>query len=364
MSDAILTVLRKDSSADPELEPHLSRQDLLRLYQTMVLNRNMDERMVALQRQGRIGFYIGSVGEEACIIGSAFALKPEDWIFPCYREAGAAFLRGFPLKKFMCQLLGNAGDDVKGRQMPCHYASRELNFVSVSSPVGTQIPQAVGAAWAAKIRGDRVVVLVYLGDGATSEGDFHVAMNFAGVFKVPVVFCCRNNQWAISMPRDKQTAAKTLAVKAEAYGFEGLQVDGNDLLACYRAAHGAVEKARRGEGPTLIEAVTYRQGPHSTSDDPRVYRLESEVEEWRKKDPILRFKKYLEKRKYWAEPEEEELQARVKQEISEALAYAEKFPLPDLSSMFEDVFASVPPHLEEQRQTLLGREAVPVKSAR
>jgi pyruvate dehydrogenase E1 component subunit alpha len=333
-------------------EPTIPREDLIRLYRLMVLNRQLDDRMMKLQRQGRIGFYLQSMGEEASHIGSAYALQPQDWIIPCYREPGAAFLRGLPLLKFVCQLIGNAGDLIKGRQMPNHYAYRPGNYASVSSPVGTQIPQAVGVAMAARIKKDPVVVLVYFGEGATSQGDFHVGMNFAGVFKAPVIFLCRNNGYAISVPYSRQTASESIAIKARAYGFPGIRVDGNDILAVIKATQDAVSRARAGEGPTLIEAVTYRVGAHSSSDDPRMYRQEEEVEKAKRMDPIVRFRRYLEERKLWDAAREDALQENVKEEILTAVAEAEKFGLPPLESIFEDVFAKISPNLQEQAEYL------------
>ena len=278
MAMELMQVLSNEGIVDQKTEPSIPKEDLLRLYRIMLLNRQLDERMMKLQRQGRIGFYLQSMGEEATTVGTAYVLKPQDWIFPCYREPGAAFIRGFSVKDFVCQLIGNAGDPVKGRQMPNHYAFKAGNYTSISSPVGTQIPQAVGAAWAAKIKKDPVVVLVYFGEGATSEGDFHVGMNFAGVFKTPCILVCRNNGYAISVPRSRQTASESIAVKAKAYGFPGVRVDGNDILAVIKATQDAANRARSGEGPTLIEAVTYRQGAHSSSDDPRAYRPDDEHE--------------------------------------------------------------------------------------
>lgn len=348
MGEKPVTVIQAEGAVSDEQDPGISESDLLLLYRMMSLNRLVDERMITLQRQGRIGFYIGSIGEEAAIIGSAYTLKPCDWIVPCYREAGAAFLRGFPLHTFISQLFGTSEDLVQGRQMPNHYASRELNFLSISSPVGTQIPQAVGIAWAMKIRKKPEVVLVYFGDGATSEGDFHVAMNFAGVFQVPCVFFCRNNQWAISTPRSHQTASSSLSIKSVAYGMEGVSIDGNDLLAVIAATRIAVDRARQGGGPTMIEAVTYRQGAHSTSDDPRAYRKDHEVSEWKRKDPIARFRSYLEQRGLWSEKKNEALEKEIKREIAELLHRVEKEGVPPLESIFERVFAEMTPQLREQ----------------
>ncbi len=353
VEENLVRVLGDGGQVEKDKDPGLSENDLLTLYRTMLLTRLIDERMVKFQRQGRIGFYIGSMGEEAAIVGSAFAMGRQDWLVPCYRELGAAFLRGFSLREFICQLFGNAEDLIKGRQMPNHYASCRLRMLSISSPVATQIPHAVGIAMAAKIRKTTEVVLVYLGEGATSEADFHTSMNFAGVFKTPCVFVCRNNQWAISVPRNKQTASESIAIKASAYGFEGVQVDGNDVLAVYATTKEAFEKARRGGGPTLIEAFTYRMGPHSTSDDPRVYRTDDEVGEWKKRDPLLRFRQYLEKRKLWDREQDERLTRDLNHEILSTLKEVEKIGPPPPESLFEDVFGAMPWHLREQRDELL-----------
>ncbi|MCS7311752.1 MAG: pyruvate dehydrogenase (acetyl-transferring) E1 component subunit alpha [Acidobacteria bacterium] len=348
-----LTVLREDGSSDPDLDPNLPKELLLRMYRTMVLNRELDDRLFKLQRQGRIGFYLTCTGEEAAVIGSVATLNDEDWVFPSYRETGLPLWRGVPLRKFLAQQYGNAEDNVKGRQMPVHTSFREARIMSISSPVGTQIPQAVGFAWAAKIVGDPTVVLVYFGDGATSEGDFHVACNFAGVFKVPVIFFCRNNQYAISVPLKRQTAARSIAVKAVAYGLEGIRVDGNDVLAVYVATKRAVEKARADGGPTLIEALTYRVGAHSTSDDPRRYRSDEEVQQWHTKDPIERFRRYLEWRGYWSELQQESLAEEVRDLINRTVEDVEKIPPPPVESLFDDVYARIPRHLQEQKEAYL-----------
>jgi 2-oxoisovalerate dehydrogenase E1 component alpha subunit len=254
---------------------------------------------------------------------------------------------------FVSQLIGNANDPIKGRQMPIHYSYREQNFTSVSSPVGTQIPQAVGAAWAAKIKKDPIVVLTYFGEGASSEGEFHVGANFAGVFQVPCILFCRNNGYAISVPMSRQTASESIAIKAKAYGFPGVRVDGNDILAVIQATREAVDRARSGGGPTLIEAVTYRQGAHSSSDDPRAYRVDDEVAKFVQNDPIARFRRYLSERNLWDDAREEKLQTQLKEEILSAIEEAEKFGPPPLDSMFEDVFEEMPDTLKEQRDYLV-----------
>ncbi len=332
--------------------PDLGRDRLVELYRLMVLNRRIDERMITLQRQGRIGFYVSSIGEEASIIGSAAALRDTDWIFPCYRELGAALLRGFTIHDLCCQLFGTSKDATKGRQMPNHYALPELYYSSISSPVGTQIPHAAGVAIAAKITGQTDIVLVYFGDGATSTGDFHAACNLAGAMQAPVVFLCRNNQWAISLPVEKQTAVESLSTKAAAYGFEGVRVDGNDLLAVYRETRTAVERARRGEGPTFVEALTYRMTGHSTSDDPRAYRTKEEAQAWEPRDPLKRLRAYLTDEGLWSEKQDHELEAETRDRILTAVRKAEAVGPPQAETLFTDVYDEVPWHLREQRGEL------------
>jgi pyruvate dehydrogenase E1 component subunit alpha len=348
------TVLRDDGTADPDAVT-MPDEALVRLYRWMVLNRALDERMVTLQRQGRIGFYIGSIGEEATVFGTAAAMEEGDWIFPCYREHGAALLRGMPLVTFMCGLLGNAGDAMKGRQMPCHEAWRPGRYASISSPIATEIPHAVGAAWAARLKGEEMVALTYFGGGATSANDFHTGLNFAAVRKIPVVFVCRNNGWAISVPLERQTASETIAQKAVAYGMRGERVDGNDLLAVHDATRRARARAAAGEGPTLLECVTYRIEGHSTSDDPRAYRPIELVEPWRKKDPILRFRRYLVGRGLVDDAADARLRDEIREELQQALREAEAFaPKPPLESLFEHVYAEP---LWQQREQLAELEA-------
>jgi len=349
----LLRIIEPDGSFDAKAEPKLSEAVLKDGYRHLVLVRALDARMLSLQRQGRIGFYVPSTGEEALQVGSAMALTKDDWIFPAYREPGCALWRGFPLDRFIAQCYGNALDLSKGRQMPSHYAYRPSNYVTISSPVGTQIPPAVGAAWAAKIRGDPIVTIVYFGDGATSEGDFHAGMNFAGVFKTPTVFFCKNNQWAISVPLARQTASRTLAEKARAYGFEGVRVDGNDLLAVYAATKAAVDKARGGGGPTMIEALTYRIGPHSSSDDPTRYRPKEEVEHWQARDPLERMRRYLHRKGLASKEWDEALRKELEDLITETVQRVEKAPPPPLETLFTDVYAEMPPHVREQMEAFL-----------
>jgi pyruvate dehydrogenase E1 component alpha subunit len=352
-AEGIVRVLGSDGSAAPYADARVEPRELVSLYRLMLLNRALDERMIALQRQGRIGFYIGSIGEEATILGAAYVLRKNDWIFPAYREHGAALLRGMPLQAFLCNLFGRGADLAKGRQMPCHEAYRPANFASISSPLATQLPHAVGVAWAARYKKKDDVALAYFGDGATSANDFHAALNFAGVFRTATIFLCRNNQWAISVPLSKQTASSSLAVKARAYGFPGVRVDGNDLLAMIAVTRKAHERARSGQGPTLIEAVTYRLQGHSTSDDPRAYRTEDEVAPWRDLDPLERLKAHLCRAELWSQADETEARREIDEEIRRATALAEREGPPALASLFEDVYARQPWHLAEQREEAL-----------
>jgi len=334
-----LSILDSEGNLDTALEPKLADTDLRSLYRAMLLARRLDERMVRLQRQGRIGTFAPTKGQEAAQIGSIFSLRPTDWMVPSFRETASMIWRGWPIEKL---LLFFAGHLEGGQPAP------DQHDLPITIPVATQLPHAVGLAYAAQYRGDDVVVMAYFGDGATSEGDFHEAMNFAGVWHVPVVFICQNNQWAISVPLKKQTHSRTIAQKALAYGLPGLQVDGNDVLAVYAAAREAVERARAGDGPTLIECVTYRLGVHTTADDPTKYRSEAEVAMWEQKDPLTRFRAYLEKRNLL----EENLEQRVDEEIAEAIRRFESTPPPDPLVMFDHAYAELPPDVQAQRDAL------------
>ena len=352
MALELLQIIKPSGEYVESLEPEISEEELRRLYRLMVLTRTLDFRGLQLQRQGRIGFFVGCQGQEAAQIGSAYALKPEDWIFPAYRETGAMLLRGITLNQLMDQYYANADDVEKGRQLTNLLGLKALNYVAGSAPIATQIPHAVGVSLAAKLRGDHIVALTYFGDGATSENDFHAGMNFAGVFKTPTVFFCQNNHWAISLPVSRQTASETIAIKANAYGFDGVRVDGNDILAVYHTTREAVDKARKGGGPTLIEAVTYRLGPHSSSDDPRRYRTDEELAEWKRRDPLVRFRKYLEKKRIWSETEEKQAQDDANREIDQAIQHAEQSGNPAIETLFTDVYEKMPWHLEEQLREL------------
>lgn len=350
---APLSVLGSDGELNGDIDPKLDLETVGQIYRAMSRTRIIDLRLEKLQRQGRIGFHVGSLGEEAAIVASTAALRPQDWIFPCYREFGALLYRGLPLQVYIDNMYGNAGDAVLGRQMPDHVTSRTHRFASVSAPVGTQIPQAVGFGWAAKLKKDDLVSAVFFGDGATSTGEFHAGMNFAAVFETPTIFLCRNNRFAISLPVERQTAAPRIVDKAIGYGMRGVRVDGNDALATYAVVRDAVERASRGAGPTLIELVTYRLGGHSTSDDPRAYRASDEVDVATKGDPLVRLRRFLEARGAWDETREREWSTSVEAELAECIRVAESTPKPSLESMFTDVYAEKPWHLEEQEDELL-----------
>ncbi len=356
MSNDPLTVLETKTRGKPALPKGLDDDAVRKMYRLMLTTRLMDDRAMKLQRQGRIGFYVPSIGQEACAVGSAFTLTDEDWCFPSYREPGAALTLGAKLQDVVNEWYGNAEDLTKGRQMPVHYSFRAQRFVSISSPIGTQIVQAAGAAMAMRIQKKRACAITYFGDGATSSNDFHTGLNFAGVFKSPCIFFCSNNQWAISCPLTQQTASASIAVKADAYGMPGVRVDGNDVLAVFQATHEAAERARAGEGPTLIEALTFRIGPHSSSDDPTRYRPSGQLEEWQAKDPIERLKAFMKKTGTWEDALDGELVERINDEIAQAVKHAESVPMPASSTLFEDVYAEMPKHLREQQERLIQLE--------
>ena len=341
-------VLAADGSQVGELPSGLTAAALVRMYRFMRLIRILDDRMVKVQRQGRVGFYGACTGQEASPIGTAAALRDDDLVFPGLREGVILLFRGFSLETYLCQVFGNAGDVMKGRQMPSHHADRDVGVISWSSCIGPQLTQAVGAAWAAKLRGSDGVTIGFMGDGATSSADFHTACNFAGVYQAPCILICQNNHWSISVPTRGQTAARTLAEKAIAYGLPYARVDGNDVLAVYGAVREAAHRARTGGGPTFLEMLTYRIGAHSTSDDPRVYRDEREVEQWKKRDPIDRFFRFLVDKGHWSESAETALTEELEQMVRSAVEAAESRPPPAVASMFEDVYADLPWHLREQ----------------
>jgi pyruvate dehydrogenase E1 component alpha subunit len=334
-----LDILNEKGDADETLLPQLSDAQIKRIYELMVQARTFDHRALNLQREGRIGTYASIFGQEAAQIGTAFAAEKDDWVFPSFRENGVVFARG----QEMFKILQYWGGDERGLIPP-----DGAPIFAVSIPVGTHILHAVGTAMAMKYKGDKTATLAYFGDGGTSEGDFHEGMNFAGVFKAPVVFICQNNQWAISVPRSRQTAAGTLAQKAVAYGFEGIQVDGNDVFSVYKATKDALEKAKGGGGPTLIECYTYRMSDHTTADDASRYRTKEEVEVWKARDPILRLKLFMEKRGLWNEQYGKQVDAEALRMVDEAVGKAEAVEHPQPAEMFAYTYATMTPRQRKQ----------------
>lgn len=326
----------------------LTRKGALSIYKTMLLVRALDERMMMHQRQGRIGFYGACTGQEAVPIATAEALEAYDWIFPALREGPAMLHRGYDLVKYLAQIFGNSGDTLKGRNMPSHMADRSVNQVSWSSVIGPQITQAAGAAYAARYLGDDAVAVGFMGDGATSSADFHTGLNFASVWKAPAIFICQNNHWSISVPTQKQTSAPTIAQKAVGYGIPGFRVDGNDALAVHKAVAEAAVMARKGEGPVFLECVTYRIGAHSSSDDPRVYRDEREVDVWKKRDPVDRMRALLLEIGGLTEKKDAAWRDEAKARVAAAVKEAEALPDPPRDTLFTDVYETPPWHLQEQ----------------
>ncbi len=344
---------RPVGEGDPAAVLGLEDSHLLFLYEAMVRTREIDRMGWILVRQGKAAFYISIGGQEAAHIGSLYALDPEDWVMPYYRTEPSLHLRGATLEEIFGQILGTNTDPSKGRQMPGHFGSKKARAFVIGSTVALGHVTAMGVAMALKYRKERQVVISYGGEGSTSEGHFHSALNFAGVFQLPLIVFIQNNHYAISVPRPRQTAAKTLAIKAKAYGLPGYYVDGNDVLAVYAVTQTVVDQARAGGGPALIEALTYRLDPHSSADDDKRYRSTEEVEAWRRKDPLIRFRKYLESKGLWDETKEQELRERIQKEIENAVEIAENAGLPDPREMFLEVYADAPPHLLEEMQELL-----------
>ena len=319
--------------------PSLSNDELLYLYETMLFSRIIDEKALSYQRQGRMLTYAPNIGQEAAQIGSAYAMDKDDWLVPSFRELGAWLVKGVPLKNIYLYWYGNEW----GSYMP-----EDVKVLPVSVPIASQFQHATGIGMANNIKGEKNVVVTYVGDGGTSQGDFHEALNFAAVFKAPVVFIIQNNQYAISVPRKEQTASKTLAQKSVAYGMPGVLVDGNDIFAMYSATKSAIDRARNGEGPTLIEAYTYRLGAHTTSDDPTIYREDSEVEEWWKKDPILRFKKYLLNKNIITEEWEVNTKKELEEKVMSTFEEIENKSDTSIEDIFKYHYETMPPQLEEQ----------------
>ena len=344
-------------SAEGELiekavEADLSKEEALKIFNTMHYIRVLDERMVGAQRQGRISFYLASTGEEAASVASAAALSDDDMIMSQYREQGALAYRGYTTEQFMNQMFSNKDDPNKGRQMPIHYGDKPLNFMTISSPLGTQIPQASGYAYGQKMSGKDVVTICYFGEGAASEGDFHAGLNMAAVLNCPVIFFCRNNGYAISTPAEEQFAGDGIASRGLGYGIKTIRVDGNDVLAIYAATKEARRIAIEEKCPVLIEAMTYRLAAHSTSDDPTGYRSREEEDKWRAKDPIARMAKWLESKGWFDEAENQKRVDKARQDVLAAMKSCEKTDVCAIEDIVEDVYDTAPWHLKEQLSEL------------
>jgi pyruvate dehydrogenase E1 component alpha subunit/2-oxoisovalerate dehydrogenase E1 component alpha subunit len=329
------------------------------LYRQLRRVRLLDERLVLLQRQGRVGFHGSCAGQEVAPVAAALALRDSDWIFPALRESYAMLVRGFPLERYLAQDFATSLDVSKGRQMPSHQSSSSVNVVSWSSCIATQLPHAVGMALAARKRGRSDIALTFMGDGATSHPDFHAALNLAGVLRAPCVFVCQNNQFAISVPVERQTANPRLFEKALAYGMPGERVDGNDAEAVLAAFEAAAERARSGAGPSFVECLTYRVGPHSSSDDPSRYRDEAVTASWRERDPIALLQRRLLEAGLLDAELDAELTRELTTELDRAVDIAERAAPPPPASLFDDVYARRPRHLQEQAEQLAGAAAPP-----
>jgi len=333
-----LQILDEKGNVDKKLEPKLSPELLKKMFELMLLTRAYDDKSVKLQRQGRMGTYAPILGQEAVGVGAALALRKEDWALPTYRETQVYIAKGVPLEKIFMYWKGIE----EGMSFP-----EGTNCFPFAIPIATHLPHAVGIAFALKRAKKKQVMLTFIGDGGTSQGDFHESLNFAGVWQVPLVVVIVNNQWAISVPRSEQSHSKTLAQKALAYGIQCVQVDGNDVIAVYKAVSEAVESAREGKGPTLIEAVTYRMSMHTTADDPTKYRSQKEVDYWKMRDPIDRFRKYLQRKKLWTKDYEAKALERFAKEIDDAVAAMEAYK-GDPHDMFRYVYSEMNDNLREQ----------------
>lgn len=334
------SILNSDGEIVNEKDlPNFTEEELLYLYKTMLFTRIIDEKALSYQRQGRMLTYAPNTGQEAAQVGSGYAMKEEDWLVPAFRELGAWLVKGVPLKSIYLYWYGNEW----GSYMP-----EGVRVLPISIPIASQLQHATGIGMANNIKGEKSVAVGYVGDGGTSEGDFHEALNFAAVFKAPVVFFVQNNQYAISTHRSIQTMSKNIALKAVAYGMPGILVDGNDIFAVYAATKEAIERARKGEGPTLIEAYTYRLGAHTTSDDPTKYRENEEVEEWKSKDPILRFQLYLKNKGILTDEWEEETLEKLEKEVMSTFESIENKSDTEIDDIFKYHYETMPPQLEEQ----------------
>ena len=340
-----MSILDEQGKLDEKLaKDTLTDDQVVAAYERMWECRHLDEIAFKLQRSGRMGTYPQNKGQEANAVGSALAMtKGDDWLVPCYRENAALFMHGLPMHYILLHWMG----DERGNEIP-----DGVNMTPLSIPIGTHMMHATGIAWAMKLRGEAKAVITYFGDGATSEGDFHGAMNFASTLQVPCIFYCQNNQWAISVPREEQMNSPTVAQKALAYEMPTIQVDGNDIFAVYKATAEARERAVKGGGPTFIEGVTYRLGDHTTADDARRYREQSELDAWLEKDPLIRTRKYLEGKKLWDDTKQIALQEKTERVVTEVVKTAEGIEAPTAADFFDSMFADLPTDLKKQRDTM------------
>lgn len=352
MTIETISYLSPDGTLSPECKHTIPDDVLVRGLQVMMTTNAVDERMITLQRQGTITFALSSEGEEACAVATAAALEKGDWLYPQYREDGVMFWRGYSIQDYIHHMFSNGNDSILGRQMPNHFGSRDLNVVTVSSPLATQIPHAAGAAYAMLLKKDPHITLAFFGEGTTSKGDFHNGLNFAAVKKTPTIFFCRNNRYAISTRTEDQFATAGIAERGPGYGITAYRCDGNDFFAVHETVSNARHHCLEGKGPVLIEAMTYRLGAHSTSDDPSAYRSQEEEKEWEEKEPIRRLRRYLEQRKLWDEQKDEAYRQQLKKELDAAIDIAKKTPPPPLDSLTSDVYFETPPKLRKQQEEL------------
>ena len=359
LANGLVRVLDDDGNASGEWDPGLTAEQLLTGLEHMVRLRIFDDRMMKMQRTGLLSFYMRSLGEEAIAIAQTMALEDQDWIFPSYRQPGAQFVRGRDMVSMICHCIGNEEDNIKGRQMPVHYSYREGRFISISSPVGTQFSQAVGVSLASSYKGLDEVTITWIGDGASAEGDYHYALNFASVFNAPVILNLVNNQWAISTHANFASGTGSFASRGIPFGLASIRVDGNDFLALYSVTKWARERAAAGSGATHIEVLTYRTGAHSSSDDPSRYRSKNEHTKWPGGDPVDRLKEHLIKLGEWSLDQHKELEERIDGEVIDAYKEAVKFgdlangPYPSADTIFTEVYEEMPWHLREQHDEMM-----------
>ena len=359
LANGLVRVLDDDGNASGEWDPGLTAEQLLTGLEHMVRLRIFDDRMMKMQRTGLLSFYMRSLGEEAIAIAQTMALEDQDWIFPSYRQPGAQFVRGRDMVSMICHCIGNEEDNIKGRQMPVHYSYREGRFISISSPVGTQFSQAVGVSLASSYKGLDEVTITWIGDGASAEGDYHYALNFASVFNAPVILNLVNNQWAISTHANFATGTGSFASRGIPFGLASIRGDGNDFLALYSVTKWARERAAAGSGATHVEVLTYRTGAHSSSDDPSRYRPKNEHTKWPGGDPVDRLKEHLIKLGEWSLDQHKELEERIDGEVVDAYKEAVKFgdlangPYPSADTIFTEVYEEMPWHLREQHDEMM-----------